>query len=246
MICQTAAPTWPINGFRPSSSGVSPQRLPRCRDLLGVLGDVRPAFVGEGEGAPPAVRLGPNQTLVLQLLQRGVDRARARLPCAAAAFGDLLDDLVAVHRLLGEHGQDRGADVAPAGLHSPPASAGGGPRRHERGRSGVHVPVGERVLTPTASTGHQGEPGLSQLVGSALGFRATGLRKLQPRCAHRVRAGHHDHLSSGNGSDTSTIYREPSGSKGYGPDRGRFDSSASAHPELVEGPKSTLDRPTQP
>src|SRR5690606_6725134 len=51
----------------------------------------------------------------------------ARLPRAAAALADLLDDLVAVHRLLGEEHQDGGSHVAatgtPAAAPSPAPSA---------------------------------------------------------------------------------------------------------------------------
>ena len=56
-----------------------------------------------------------DQALVDQQLQRRVDRAGAGLPQFLAAFGDLLDHLVAVHRALGEQDQDGSADVtAPA------------------------------------------------------------------------------------------------------------------------------------
>src|SRR6202035_6197203 len=50
--------------------------------------------------------------LVFQLLEGRVDRARARLPHPAAARGYLLDDLVAVPRLLGEQGQRRSAHIS--------------------------------------------------------------------------------------------------------------------------------------
>ena len=43
---------------------------------------------------------GADQALVLELLERGVDRAGARLPDALGAALDLLDELVAVLRLL--------------------------------------------------------------------------------------------------------------------------------------------------
>src|SRR5215467_4614082 len=56
-------------------------------------------------------RLSLDQALVLQLLEGGVDRPRAGLPDAATALGDLLDQLVAIPRLLGEQRQRRGSDV---------------------------------------------------------------------------------------------------------------------------------------
>ena len=76
----------------------------------------RPARLGQREDAPAGLGVGGlDQPFVLELLERRVDRAGARRPVAAAALRDHLDDLVAVHRLLGEERQDRGADVAAAG-----------------------------------------------------------------------------------------------------------------------------------
>ncbi len=66
---------------------------------------------------PPAVAVhGADQLLVLELLERRVDRSRAGAPCPAGALGELLDDLVAMHRLLRQEGEDGRADVAAAGL----------------------------------------------------------------------------------------------------------------------------------
>src|SRR6476646_495458 len=64
--------------------------LPGCGDLVGMLGDVRPSLVGQAVGPLPLRCVRPHEALVLELLQRGVDRPRARLPGATAAFGDLL------------------------------------------------------------------------------------------------------------------------------------------------------------
>src|SRR5262249_25993319 len=78
--------------------------------------DVCPTLVGQLVDAF-AVRLRrAHELLVGELLQRRVDAAGARCPRALAALADLADDLVAVHRLLGEQRKDRGADVAAAGL----------------------------------------------------------------------------------------------------------------------------------
>src|SRR5436305_5393315 len=97
----------------------------RVRVLLGVpgrcvvaAGDVLAAGVRELEqlGALDVDR--PDQTLVLELLKRGVDRARTRAPAAAASILDLLHELVAVARLLGQQKHQRGAYIA-----SPPATA---------------------------------------------------------------------------------------------------------------------------
>ena len=66
---------------------------------------------------------GPDQAFVLELLKRRVDRARARLPHAVAAVRELLDQLVAVARLLAKQDQRRGADVAAASAATAAASA---------------------------------------------------------------------------------------------------------------------------
>src|SRR5262249_44373079 len=52
-----------------------------------------------------------DQALVLQLLQRRVHRPGAGLPDAVTALRDLLDELVAVPRLLGEQRQGGSPDV---------------------------------------------------------------------------------------------------------------------------------------
>src|ERR687897_128541 len=72
-----------------------------------MLSHVRLAFIGQRESATAAVFVGTDQALILQLLKRRVDRAWAGLPGPATAFGNLLDDLVPVHRALSQHGQDR-------------------------------------------------------------------------------------------------------------------------------------------
>src|SRR5580700_520698 len=90
--------------------------VPRSPQLLLMRVGVGTALVGELIGATAAIGLlGPDQALILKLLKRRVDRARARPPDAAAALADLLDDLVAVHRLLGQERERRRADVAAPG-----------------------------------------------------------------------------------------------------------------------------------
>src|SRR4029079_3779028 len=87
----------------------------RIPELLTVVIDVRAALVGERVRAPAVLLLRAHQALVLELLERGVDRAGARLPVALGAALDLLDQLVAVLRVLGQQEQQGGANVAPAG-----------------------------------------------------------------------------------------------------------------------------------
>src|SRR5690606_7427026 len=66
--------------------------------------------------------LGPDQSLILEHLQRRVDGAGAGLPGSPAAGADLLDHLVPVHRLLAEEHQDRRPDgAAPASPAAPAA-----------------------------------------------------------------------------------------------------------------------------
>ena len=103
----------------------------------GAFGGGDASFVGEREGAAPRFGRGRlDQALVLELLQRRVDGARARRPVAAAPLGDDLDDLVAVHRLLGEEREDGGADVA-----APGAAAGAEERPAEAARAVAVAPA---------------------------------------------------------------------------------------------------------
>ena len=126
--------------------GLLPRRL-----LVLALG-LGPAGVGEGEPAAALALLTGDQVLVLEQLEGRVDRPRARPPDAAGARLQLLDHLVAVHRPLGQQGQDRGPDVAPAAPSPPPTPAAEAPRprragRHGR-RRGAERPVGAVVAQP--------------------------------------------------------------------------------------------------
>src|SRR6516164_3770793 len=86
--------------------------VPGRADLVGVRGHILAPLGGQRVALAAALRrLSLDQALILQLLEGGVDRPRAGLPDAATALGDLLDELVAVPRLLGEQRQRRGPDV---------------------------------------------------------------------------------------------------------------------------------------
>src|SRR5262245_38003418 len=89
-----------------------------------------------------------DEVLVLELLEGRVDGAGARLPDAPRALGDLLDDLVAVHRLLAEQDDDGGADVAAAR----PAP--------ERVLAAVAAPV-----PPAVAAGHEVRPAVPAATG---------------------------------------------------------------------------------
>src|SRR5215217_8947548 len=93
-----------------------------------MISNVRPAFIGQRERTAATAFFCPYQSLILQLLQGRVDRARAGLPGTAAALGDLLDDLVPVQGALSQHGQDRRPNIAAPGLRRPPARTATEPR----------------------------------------------------------------------------------------------------------------------
>ena len=82
-----------------------------------------PAGVGQVEGASAVQVVGLDEALVLELLEGGVDGAGAGSPATAAARLELLHDLVAVHRLFGEKGQDGGPQGTATGLRSEPPGA---------------------------------------------------------------------------------------------------------------------------
>src|SRR5262249_31131435 len=85
--------------------------LPGCRLGRPALG-LGPALVGQRVAVAALGLLGRDEPLVLEHLQRRIDGAGARLPDAAGALADLLDDLVPVHRSLRQQGEDRGPHVA--------------------------------------------------------------------------------------------------------------------------------------
>src|SRR6476469_3838253 len=93
--------------------------FPQRRELLGPVGRHPLTLFGQPVHPAAVLLLGSDQSLVLELLQRRVHRTRARLPRAAAALTDLLDDLVPVHRLFGQQRDHRGADIATAGARPP-------------------------------------------------------------------------------------------------------------------------------
>jgi hypothetical protein len=104
--------------------------------------------------APAVLLVGPDHPLVLELLERRVDGAGARAPQALAALLELLHDLVAVARLLGQQEQHGGAQVAAPRL---PAAEPLAERPHPRpaeeraaaaARPAVAAPAGHRAQRP--------------------------------------------------------------------------------------------------
>jgi hypothetical protein len=140
-------------------------RQERVAQLLAVSVDVRAPLVGERVRAPAVLLLRAHQALVLELLERGIDRAGARLPVALGAALDLLDQLVAVLRVLGEQEQEGGADVAPPG---PSAAAAPAPRAAAAARTEHELLEHARVEPALAVTSlHKRDPAL-QAAGSAV------------------------------------------------------------------------------
>ncbi len=126
------------------------ERRPDGRHLLGVLGDVGRAGLGQLDGLATGGRV-LDEPLVLQLGDGRVDRAGARLPHAVGPLGDLLDHLVAVDRLRRgvQHVEDGRADVATAYRVTVAARhVRRGPRR-TRGRTSAR---------PTAAVRPSGRP----------------------------------------------------------------------------------------
>src|SRR4051812_366041 len=97
--------------------------VPRLAEVRAVVRDVRAALLGQLVDAAPVLLGRADQALVLELLERRVDGAGARLPQAVRAALDLLDELVAVLRLLVQQHEHGGADVAAAGASAAAAAA---------------------------------------------------------------------------------------------------------------------------
>src|SRR5919106_2059051 len=91
---------------------------PRRRAALGAPGSFLSAGVGQVKDPFTVGVARPDEALVLELLERGVDRAGARTPHAAASFGELLDDLVAMHGLCRQQPEDGRPHIAPADLRA--------------------------------------------------------------------------------------------------------------------------------
>src|ERR1700722_6417609 len=77
-----------------------------------------PTLVRQVKAASAVAGRRADQTLVLQELERRVQRARAGSPQVVGPTGQLLQHLVTVHRTLAEQGENSGADIAPP----PPAT----------------------------------------------------------------------------------------------------------------------------
>ena len=109
--CATAPNNWPTAARRLRWAGSTPSAISSHGGVATFSAPSLPA-VGQLEQLLAAFAFGADdQALVDQQLQGRVDRAGAGLPQVLAALGNLLDDLVAVHRSLGEQHQDGGTDI---------------------------------------------------------------------------------------------------------------------------------------
>ena len=90
-----------------------------------MLLDVPGARLGEVDDPAALHLLDADQALVLELRDRRVDRPRAGAPDTAGPLADLLDDLVAVPRLLRDQGEDGAAHVTARGASSAAPAASG-------------------------------------------------------------------------------------------------------------------------
>src|SRR5690606_3504637 len=115
---------------------------PRVTQFVLVLGDVGGALLGQLGGLAPGDLLDDDQALILELGQRGVDRAGAGTPDVVTALADLLDELVAVHGPLGEQQQDGRADVT-----APAASAATAAASEVRTETGAEAGTGPELGT---------------------------------------------------------------------------------------------------
>ncbi|BDH57637.1 hypothetical protein MTP03_25760 [Tsukamurella sp. PLM1] len=93
-----------------------------------------------------------DETLVLELAQRGVDRAGAGLPGTGRALLDRRDDLVAVHRRRLEELEDRDPHVAALDAPSAATAAPSTPRAAGPEALGAERPPGASRTTGTTGT----------------------------------------------------------------------------------------------
>ena len=180
--CLTAAPSWKTawrSAKRGSCAPSSAER--RVAEALLDGGGLGGAGLGQREHAPALGLLALDQPLVLEQLERRVHRAGARPPRAAAALLEPLHDLVAVHRLVGEHQQDRRAHVAALGARPGAAAVTGtpnpGPNPADRGRDRDRGPCLTLALALAAAfaAAAGAEPGGAALAAGAAGAPAAPL-----------------------------------------------------------------------
>src|SRR5690606_31143894 len=197
-------PAGEVEQLGPVLADVRPHVLPGSPQLVAVLRDVGAAGLGEPEGLLALRLLRDHQPFVRELLERRVDRAGAGLPAALAAFGDLLDDLVAVAGLLGEEREDRRADVPALGLPAsgepPRAELEPAPERGERPAPAVPMPV-------TVPAGRAPVPPLTVSLEQLVPPHASCPLRSVPPCVSVRRAARAHVLSASGTRYLTDIYR---------------------------------------
>ena len=93
----------------------------RIAESCAALLEIGATLSRKGDQPAAAFLFGRDQTLILELRDRRIDRARARVPGAAGAVTHGLHDLVAVHWLVGKQHQDGCPHVAALGASATPA-----------------------------------------------------------------------------------------------------------------------------
>src|SRR6185312_8883839 len=150
--------------------------LPRRRLVGAALLDQLAAGVGEVQQLAAVDLLGAHEPLVLQQLEGGVDRACARAPRATAALFELLHDLEAVARLLGEQQQRGRAHVAAARL-APATVSAGAAHPHHRAPAPAEAAAGTAaaVAAMPVAARHAAPPGVRRRVTEGTRSRACEL-----------------------------------------------------------------------
>src|SRR5215469_1689737 len=187
-----------------------------------MLRDVGAAGFGQRvRAALTGVGLRCDQVLVLELGERRVHRPWARPPQAAASLADLLDDLVAVERLLGKQRKRRGAHVAALRPAASPAVTAR-PRAERRTAVGAarerraeflrrHIPAVPAEYRSLGRLGGAGESHLETL--AAVPMPVPQLVTVLVGIVFSAVIVHNNSLSclvrslSSNSLDSSTIYR---------------------------------------
>ncbi len=175
ITCWAAACSWPeLLEQRRGVVVAAVDRRPHRVELGAVLLDVAGALLGEVDDPAAVGLLDADEAFVLQLRERGVDRAGAGAPGPTRPLGDLLDDLVAVPGLLGDQREHGGADVTAGRAAAPTARAA-----EAAGEAGGHARAEARTerraaaaAAPAAARG----PGCSSSTGPSNGGAAAGRR----------------------------------------------------------------------
>src|SRR5439155_10207589 len=107
--------------------------------------------VGDLEYSPAVLAFALDQAGVLEHLQRRVHGARARTPASAAPLFQRADDVIAVHRLLAQHLEHAGPDVATARAWPTAPARSEAAARHHPANVRRRSPLAEAVIVVVVS-----------------------------------------------------------------------------------------------